>query len=178
MSIDKQIEAAEEELALIEAKRGVLLEKIRELKALAHTGIAEPAAIYEKPLHNVTRESPESEKIALFRSLFRGREDVFPRRFESKRTGKSGYQPACSNAWYRLVKSYQGLNSGKFKIIHKLEKRLPLSPYDAEWEIVGRGEKPKLYLPFTNVEMIVPWVFFGLHLFVFLKSVAWDKIIE
>ena len=40
MSIDKQIEAAEEELALIEAKRGVLLEKIRELKALAHTGIA------------------------------------------------------------------------------------------------------------------------------------------
>ena len=33
-------------------------------------------------------------KIALFRSLFRGREDVYARRFESRRTGKSGYAPA------------------------------------------------------------------------------------
>ena len=42
--------------------------------------------------------SPE-EKIKLFRSLFRGREDVFARRFESKKTGKTGYQPACRNEW-------------------------------------------------------------------------------
>ena len=42
-------------------------------------------------------------KIALFRSLFRGREDVYPRRFESSKTGKSGYSPACSNEWVRDV---------------------------------------------------------------------------
>jgi len=42
--------------------------------------------------------SPE-EKIALFRSLFRGRDDVYPRRFESRKTGKSGYAPACANEW-------------------------------------------------------------------------------
>jgi hypothetical protein len=41
--------------------------------------------------------SPAPTKIALFRSLFRGREDVYPRRFESRRTGKSGYAPACAN---------------------------------------------------------------------------------
>ena len=35
----------------------------------------------------------------MFRSLFRGREDVFPRRFESSKTGKSGYAPVCSNEW-------------------------------------------------------------------------------
>ena len=35
----------------------------------------------------------------MFRSLFRGREDVYPRRFESRKTGKSGYQPACANQW-------------------------------------------------------------------------------
>lgn len=46
--------------------------------------------------------SPEA-KIALFRSLFRGREDVYPRRFESRRTGKSGYAPACANEWVRGV---------------------------------------------------------------------------
>lgn len=37
----------------------------------------------------------------MFRSLFRGREDVYPRRFESRRTGKSGYSPACANEWVR-----------------------------------------------------------------------------
>ena len=46
--------------------------------------------------------SPEA-KIALFRSLFRGRQDVYPRRFENRRTGKSGYQPACAHEWVRDV---------------------------------------------------------------------------
>ena len=36
-------------------------------------------------------------KVTLFRSLLRGRDDVFPRRWENSRTGKSGYSPACSN---------------------------------------------------------------------------------
>src|SRR5262245_46072742 len=48
------------------------------------------------PVHHLS--SPES-KIALFRSLFRGRDDVYPRRFENPRTGKSGYSPACGNEW-------------------------------------------------------------------------------
>ena len=43
--------------------------------------------------------SSSSEKIALFRSLFRGREDVYPRRFENRKTGRSGYAPACRNEW-------------------------------------------------------------------------------
>jgi len=40
-----------------------------------------------------------AEKVTLFRSLFRGREDVFPRRWENTRNGKSGYSPACANEW-------------------------------------------------------------------------------
>ncbi|HYT69115.1 MAG TPA: hypothetical protein VEL51_22015, partial [Vicinamibacterales bacterium] len=47
--------------------------------------------------------SSSQEKIALFRSLFRGREDVYPRRFESRKTGKSGYAPACANEWVRGI---------------------------------------------------------------------------
>src|SRR5436189_2496180 len=46
--------------------------------------------------------SPQA-KIALFRSLFRGRDDVYPRRFESRKTGRSGYAPACANEWVRGV---------------------------------------------------------------------------
>lgn len=49
----------------------------------------------------VNRRSSVAAKIALFRSLFRGREDVYPRRFESRRTGRSGYPPACANEWER-----------------------------------------------------------------------------
>ncbi|MBN1855278.1 MAG: hypothetical protein JW829_21285, partial [Pirellulales bacterium] len=48
---------------------------------------------------DVHHRSPTGAKIALFRSLFRGREDVYPRRFESRKSGKSGYQPACANEW-------------------------------------------------------------------------------
>lgn len=46
---------------------------------------------------------PAKEKIAIFRRLFCGRQDVYPRRFESRKSGKSGYQPACANEWRREV---------------------------------------------------------------------------
>ncbi|MGD8592938.1 MAG: DEAD/DEAH box helicase family protein, partial [Gammaproteobacteria bacterium] len=42
------------------------------------------------------------EKVALFRRLFRGREDVYPVRWENK-AGKSGYSPACANEWKRGI---------------------------------------------------------------------------
>jgi superfamily II DNA or RNA helicase len=52
---------------------------------------------------SVTKDSSPTAKIELFRSFFRGREDVYPRRFESRKTGKSGYAPACANEWIRGV---------------------------------------------------------------------------
>ena len=51
----------------------------------------------------VNQQSTAELKIRLFRSLFRGREDMYPRRFESRKTGKSGYAPACSNEWVRGI---------------------------------------------------------------------------
>ena len=39
------------------------------------------------------------EKVSLFRSLFAGREDVFPRFWRNRKTGKQGYSPACTNEW-------------------------------------------------------------------------------
>lgn len=47
----------------------------------------------------VNNHSSPEEKIAFFRSLFRGREDVFARRWQSAASGKSGYSPACANEW-------------------------------------------------------------------------------
>ena len=42
---------------------------------------------------SVDQTSSPQAKIALFRSLFRGRDDVYPRRFESRKTGRSGTLP-------------------------------------------------------------------------------------
>lgn len=49
----------------------------------------------------VERTSTSEAKIALFRSLFRGREDVYPRRFESRKTGRAGYAPELPAALER-----------------------------------------------------------------------------
>lgn len=61
--------------------------------------------------HGIAADEPEPAprksalslegKVALFRSLFQGREDVFARRWFSPTTGKSGYQPVCSREWNR-----------------------------------------------------------------------------
>ena len=41
------------------------------------------------------------EKVALFQSLFQGRDDVFAKRWYSSTTQKSGYQPVCTREWNR-----------------------------------------------------------------------------
>ena len=68
-----------------------------------------------------------------------------------------------SITWATLIRSYRQLNSGKFKVIHRIESQLPVALYDLEWEILGKGEG-KQYLPFTHVEQFVPWIFAGLYI--------------
>lgn len=67
--------------------------------------------------------------------------------------------------WWRIVLSYRQLNSGKFKVVHALEDRLPVAPYHAEWVALGSGKNPKLYRPLTHVENWVPLCFLLLYLF-------------
>ena len=47
----------------------------------------------------INNKSTPQQKISLFRSLFRGRDDVFPKMWVSKKTGKKGYSPVCENEW-------------------------------------------------------------------------------
>ena len=42
-------------------------------------------------------------KIRLFMSLFKGREDVYAKRWENKNKGTSGYAPTCLNQWQRGI---------------------------------------------------------------------------
>lgn len=67
--------------------------------------------------------------------------------------------------WYRLLISYQQLNSAKFVVIREFENRLPAQPFvSAEWYVLGEGNDPELYRPFTTVEKWVPFIFAFLYI--------------
>ncbi len=78
--------------------------------------------------------------------------------------------------WYKLIRAYRDLNSGKYKVIHEIEKSLPISPYDAEWDVLGKGKESNLYLPFTHIEVGIPWIFMFLHFIVFVRSFPWESL--
>jgi hypothetical protein len=94
----------EERLAGLEAEQADSKRRLAALQAELAARGAEPGIRVGPPLTveaSVPRTS--AEKIKLFRSLFRGREDVFPTRFVAKKTGKQGYAPACRNKFVKGV---------------------------------------------------------------------------
>src|ERR1039457_914876 len=84
-----------------------------------------------------TNQSPSAAKINLFRSLFHGREDVYARRFESRKTGRAGYQPACANEWVRGV-----CDKPRIKCAACPNRSfLPVSGESIRWHLSGRDEQ-------------------------------------
>jgi superfamily II DNA or RNA helicase len=105
-SLLEEIARVEARLAEIESERsavGARLEMLRaELAAIEKQTVAPSTGGQgPPPPHSVPRTS--HEKIALFRSLFSGRTDVYPKYWQNPRTNKKGYSPACSNEWVRGV---------------------------------------------------------------------------
>lgn len=95
------------------------------------------ADVSEQPGPTVTNHSPPAAKIELFRSLFRGREDVYPRRFESRRTGKSGYAPACANEWIRGI-----CEKPRIKCADCPDRRFfPITAEVTGWHLSGRNDR-------------------------------------
>ena len=84
-------------------KYNLLLEENRNLKReiAIFTGQSKITENNDEIIVSVNKFSSPKEKIKLYRSIFRGREDVFARRWYSKNSDKSGYQPVCENEWDR-----------------------------------------------------------------------------
>ncbi|MDP6558018.1 MAG: hypothetical protein QGG71_25350, partial [Pirellulaceae bacterium] len=82
-------------------------------------------------------ESPPEQKIALFRSLFRGREDVYPRRFESRTSGKTGYSPVCANEWVAGICEKPHVKCATCQ--HR--QFLPVTNSVIRWHLVGKDER-------------------------------------
>jgi hypothetical protein len=84
----------------------------------------------------VDRRSSSAAKIGLFRSLFRGRDDVYPRRFESQKTAKAGYAPACANEWVRGVCAKPRIKCAECP--HR--RFLPVTDEVIRWHLSGQGD--------------------------------------
>jgi superfamily II DNA or RNA helicase len=98
--IVRQIRTLRDRLTALDGERSELTDR---LDALERARADCTADAQVNPTGTVTMASPAAEKVALFRSLFRGREEVFPRRWENPKTGKVGYSPVCRNEWARGV---------------------------------------------------------------------------
>jgi superfamily II DNA or RNA helicase len=85
-------------LAALGAECSALRRENEELRRqLAITPRAVPDS-RRAPNGTVTNKSPADEKVALFRKLFRGREDLYAVRWIGK-DGKAGYSPAALKDW-------------------------------------------------------------------------------
>lgn len=52
-----------------------------------------------KHTSEINQNSAPMEKIELFMSIFKGRDDVYAKRWENKKKGTAGYSPFCLNEW-------------------------------------------------------------------------------
>jgi len=97
--IGRKISEIEAELANLDHHRDQLLDELTQLRRQLLQKDSPAQLLLNIQGITVNNQSSQEEKIRLFRSLFKGREDVFPRRFENSKTGKSGYAPVCRNEW-------------------------------------------------------------------------------
>lgn len=95
---------AEAKLAELDSERDQLRARVAGLRSELAPRPTTPAITVTPPPPAATAApASQADKVALFGSLFRGRQDVYPRRWENARSGKSGYSPHCANEWRRGV---------------------------------------------------------------------------
>lgn len=101
--IARLIRDAEKKLKSLDTERNKVLAELEELRREQNNiyQVRKTRSLFISA--QLTKDSPAKEKISLFYSLFKGREDVFALRWESSRSGKVGYQPACRNEWVKGI---------------------------------------------------------------------------
>ena len=73
--------------------------------------------------------------------------------------------------WLMTLISFRNLNSGKFKVIHSLEKKLPAKLFKDEWDYLKKGEDKNSYLKLSIVEQGVPLIFLFLYVLIIVLMI-------
>lgn len=98
--LETAISAAEAKLRALESERDAAARELAELRERQGRATSELLPAASSLAGTLPAGAWTSErKIALFASLFRGRADVFPLRWENRSKGKSGWAPCCANEW-------------------------------------------------------------------------------
>ena len=101
-ALNQKIKEEEARLADIDAERDERVRRLAKLRAEL-SSLSSTGSSVETPSSEATLPRSNQEKITLFRSLFRGRIDVFPKFWRNQKKQTNGYAPACHNEWVHGV---------------------------------------------------------------------------
>ena len=103
-SLREAIAREKERLAELAHRHDESRRRLAELKQELATSVSTPADLSAPAVQpRVDIPTTAEGKIHLFRKLFRGRDDVYPKLWVSTKTGRKGYSPACNNEWIHSV---------------------------------------------------------------------------
>jgi len=83
---------------------------------------------------------------------------------------------AICYCWYQIILSYKKLNRAKFRVIHEIEEKLPLSLFKTEWELLGKGLDHTKYRKLSSIEKNIPITFIVLYVVILGVSLPWNLI--
>lgn len=89
--LETKVKKIDEQIALLNDLKNQCLTKLQSL-----------SQVQSPPISSVNSQSLD-DKIVLFKSYFRGREDVYSKLWVNNRTGKRGYSPVCEHEWDRVL---------------------------------------------------------------------------
>jgi len=138
----KHISKLEEENRSLKFELGHDTNEQPPIEPYMQSSIKETTVVHEA----VDDTSSNKEKVELYLSLFRGREDVCAKRWVSNKTGNVGYSPYCLNEWISGLcgkkdrikcskcqnKKFIGLDKNTLRKHFKGEETLGLYPVDQE----------------------------------------------
>ncbi len=105
LELERRLDKLELALKELERERESIISRLSLLTAREPE--SRPAALSPRPLlgspASLTVPEVPAQKVELFLRLFRCRESVYPKFWESKAKGKKGYSPACNNEWVRGI---------------------------------------------------------------------------
>ena len=76
--------------------------------------------------------------------------------------------------WYRIISSNRSLCRAKFKVVHEMERKLPLSLFETEWHLLGAGKDRNKYYPLSLIERNIPIIFTVLYILIFIAKIHWN----
>gem|GEM_PF-5191503 len=100
-TFNQRIVTINERLRSLDSERASLPARLAELNTNCTQSVVPTVSLSSTVISS-------AEKLALFRRLFRGREDVYAVRWENAKLGRGGYKPACRSQNVSLAAVWGG----------------------------------------------------------------------